>query len=140
RYPDQVLSLMLISPAGVHDVPSEMDKQLTNNSNPLIASTVDGFYEVVDFVMEEPPFIPSPLLKVQAEKAVVRYELNQKIFADIRQDLNKNLDSAFTDIKAPALILWGQQDRVINPDNIERYAALIPNASARLLDGIGHLA
>jgi pimeloyl-ACP methyl ester carboxylesterase len=140
RFPERVRSLMLISPAGVHDVPSEMDKQLNNNHNPLIASSLDGFYEVVDFVMEEPPFIPQALLKVQAEKAVARYELNQKIFADIRQDMHRNLGSAFADIKAPTLILWGQQDRVIHPANIERYASLIPSASARLLEGIGHLA
>jgi len=138
--PDKVKSLMLISPAGVHNIASEMDKLLADNTNPLIADSVEQFYQVVDFVMEDGPFIPAPVLKVQAEKAVERFALNQKIFTDIREDMNKNLDTRFSKIQAPTLILWGQEDRVINSENIVRYAELIPNASARLLEGIGHLA
>lgn len=140
NYPEQVASLMLISPAGIHDIPSEMEHLLAKNINPLIAGTIDEFYQVVDFVMEDSPFIPRALLKVQAEKAITRFQLNHKIFSDIRQDLNKNLDTRFSDITAPTMILWGKQDRVIHSDNIKRYATLVPNASSRLLEGIGHLA
>ena len=139
-YPDKIQSLLLISPAGVHDIASEMDKLLAENTNPLIANSIEQFYQVVDFVMEDAPFIPGPILKVQAEKAVERFALYQKIFADIRGDMKKNLDSQFSAIQAPTLILWGTKDRVIHPDNIKRYATLIPNSSSRLLDGIGHLA
>lgn len=140
NFPDQVASLMLISPAGIHDIPSEMEHLLEQDINPLIAGSIDDFYQVVDFVMEDAPFIPHALLKVQAEKAVARYPLYQKIFADIRQDLDKNLDARFSDIHAPTMILWGKQDRVIHADNIKRYAELVPKASSRILDGIGHLA
>ena len=131
---------MLISPAGIHEIPSEMEHLLADNINPLIAGSIEDFYQVVDFVMEDAPYIPQALLKVQAEKAISRFQLNQKIFADIREDLNKHLDTRFSDIHTPTMILWGKQDRVIHSDNIKRYAASIPNASARLLDGIGHLA
>ena len=140
NHPERVASLMLISPAGVHDIPSEMEHLLDKNINPLIAGSIDDFYQVVDFVMEDAPFIPQTLLKVQAEKAVARFPLYQKIFADIRQDLHKNLDDRFADIQAPTMILWGKQDRVIHADNIKRYAEFVPNASSRILDGIGHLA
>lgn len=139
-YPEKIKSLMLISPAGVHNIASEMDKLLADNTNPLIANSVEQFYQVIDFVMEDVPFIPAPILRVQAEKAVERFALNQKIFTDIRGDMNKHLDTRFSNIQAPTLILWGQEDRVINSENIVRYAELIPNASARLLEGIGHLA
>lgn len=140
-YPDNIKTLMLISPAGIHDIPSKMDKIIEEKgSNPLIAHSVDQFFEVVDFVMEDQPFIPDSILTVQAEKSIKRYELNQKIFSDIRKDLNKNLDQKFSHIQAQTLILWGKDDRVINVENIKRYAELIPNAKPRIIEGIGHLA
>jgi pimeloyl-ACP methyl ester carboxylesterase len=140
-YPNEVKTLMLISPAGIHDIPSEMDTIIKEKGvNPLIANSVSQFFDVVDFVMEEQPFIPNSILTVQAERSINRYALNKKIFFDIKQDLTKNLDQKFSFIQAQTLILWGQEDRVINVKNIERYASLIPNAKARILKGIGHLA
>tara|TARA_R110002167_G_scaffold47812_1_gene141306 strand:- start:640 stop:1548 length:909 start_codon:yes stop_codon:yes gene_type:complete len=139
-YPDDVKTLMLISPAGVHDIPSDMDKILEDGANPLIASSVDQFYKVVDFVMSDKPFIPKPILLVQAEHSVDRFALNQKIFSDIRKDLDKHLDQKFPLIKAPTLILWGKEDRVINVENIHRYTSLIADSKSDILEGIGHLA
>lgn len=140
KYPDDIKTLMLISPAGVHDVPSEMDKLIEQGNNPLIANSVDQFFDVVDFVMEDQPIIPGPILEVQAERAVKRYALNQKIFSDLRNDLQKKLDQHFSDIKCPSMIVWGKEDRVINAKNIQRYASLISNSQSMVLDGVGHLA
>ncbi len=140
-YPDEVKTLMLISPAGVHDFPSLMDHMINKQgTNPLIASSNEQFFDVIDFVMQDQPFIPDAILRVQAEKSVARFTLNQKIFSDIRLDLKKNLDKAFSLIKAPTLIMWGKEDRVINVENIQRYAQLIPNAQSEILEDVGHLA
>lgn len=140
-YPNDVKTLMLISPAGVHDIPSEMDKILAKDGrNPLISNSVEQFYQVVDFVMTDKPFIPGPILLVQAEKSVSRFDLNQKIFSDIRKDLDKNLDLKFPLIKAKTLILWGKEDRVINAENIHRYTGLISQSKPMILENIGHLA
>ena len=140
EHQEQVKSLMLISPAGIHDIPSQMDNLLASGENPLIANSIEQFYDVIDFVMEDPPFIPAAILDIQAEKSVARYDLNQKIFKDIRADLSKQLDQKFTDIRSPTFILWGREDRVINAENAQRYHSLIPHSDYQLLDGIGHLA
>lgn len=139
-YPKDVKTLMLISPAGIHDTPSDLDTALESGTNPLIASSTDQFFNVIDFVMEEKPYIPEPILFVQAERSVHRFELNQKIFSDIRQDLDKHLDQKFSSIQSPTLILWGKEDRVINVDNIHKYSELIANSQAIILEDIGHLA
>ena len=140
KYPEHVKSLMLISPAGVHDIPSQLDLALEQGNNPLIANSVEEFFQVVDFVMQDQPFIPKSILTVQAEKSIKRMALNQKIFKDIRGDLDKHLDQNFSLIKSPTLILWGKEDRVINAENIHRYAELIQNSKPMVLDNIGHLA
>tara|TARA_R110001592_G_scaffold319724_3_gene597481 strand:+ start:9160 stop:10113 length:954 start_codon:yes stop_codon:yes gene_type:complete len=140
-YPEEIKTLMLISPAGVHDFPSLMDNIIEETgSNPLIANSVEQFFKVIDFVMEDPPFIPDSILTVQAEKAVNRYTLNQKIFTDLKRDQSKNLNKKFSLIHTPTLILWGKEDRVINVENIRPYTQLIHNAEPIILEGVGHLA
>mgnify|MGYP000111262682 CR=1 FL=1 len=139
-YPQQVISATLISPAGIHDIPSRMDELLAEGTNPLIALNVDEFENLLDFVMEEAPFIPAAITRVEAEKAASRVEINQKIFEDLHGDLKKGLEVELKKVKAPVLIIWGDHDRAINAANIDKYAALIPNTEKRVLKGIGHLA
>lgn len=141
-YPEQVLKVILISPAGVHDAPSEIDEALKNGAdkNPLIAKSEEEFDDLLDFVMEVRPFIPGPVFKVEAEKAVSRIDINERIFKFIRADFENGMKDKLKQIKAPVLMIWGDQDRAINIDNMKEYAALVPNASTLALEGIGHLA
>ena len=139
-HPNQVLSITLISPAGIHDIPAKMDELLAQGINPLIASNTEEFIDVMNFVMEDQPYIPGVITKVEAEKSVRRQAINQKIFSDIRNDLGKGLEQKFSNIKAPTLIIWGEDDRAINVKNIDRYAELIPGAEKLILEEIGHLA
>lgn len=140
RHPEQVLSVTLISPAGVHDIPSEMDALLEKGANPLIPETEEQFYALLDFVMSEPPFIPSAIARAEAEVSVSRAEINKKIFKDIRSDLELGLDKEFQNIKAPTLIIWGNEDQAINVANIDKYAELIAGARKEVFEGIGHVA
>jgi pimeloyl-ACP methyl ester carboxylesterase len=140
RHPEQVLSVTLISPAGVHDIPSKMDELLEQGDNPLIPKTEEDFYQLLDFVMSEKPFIPAAIARAEAEIAVSRKEINQKIFADIRSDLTLGLDKEFGNIRAPMLIIWGDQDNAINVENIDRYAELVANSEKAVIEGIGHVA
>lgn len=140
RHPDQVLSVTLISPAGVHDAPSEMDEIIAKGSNPLIAETEAEFYGILNFVMEKKPFIPDSIARAEAERAVARADINKKIFKDIRSDLELGLDKEFEKIKAPTLIIWGANDRVINAANIDKYAQLIAGAKKAIFPEIGHVA
>jgi len=139
-YPKQILSAVLISPAGIHDIPSRMDELLDEGSNPLIATTAEGFDQLIDFAMEARPYIPSMITKVEAEKAAGRVDINEKIFKDITADIKQGMGNTLKRIQAPVLIIWGDHDRAINVANIDKYAELIPNATKLILKDIGHLA
>ena len=140
EHPDEVLSITLVSPAGIHEIPSRMEELLEEGVNPLIASDIEEFEDVMAFVMEDQPFIPAVITRVEAEKSISRFAINQKIFKDIRSDLNKGLEKKFSQIKAPTLIIWGDSDRAIHVKNIDKYAQLIPGAKKLILEDIGHLA
>mgnify|MGYP000491649783 CR=1 FL=1 len=139
-HPQQVLSATLISPAGVHDIPSKMDELLKEGINPLVTLKEEDFDGVMAFVMEEPPFIPAAITRVEAERAASRTKINQRIFEDLHADIKKGFEIKLKQIQAPVLIIWGDQDRAINAANIDKYAALIPNAEKLVLKDIGHLA
>ncbi|MAM51765.1 MAG: alpha/beta hydrolase, partial [Marinobacter sp.] len=85
------------------------------------------------------PFVPWPIMGVLEERAIANREVNEVIFAAIR-DAGSGADfrNAITRIQAPVLIIWGKEDRVINYRNGEVFAAAIPDARLELMEGIGH--
>lgn len=47
--------------------------------------------------------------------------------------------AAFGDVQAPVLVLFGKEDRIINPSAAQSFKERKPAAKVVLLDGIGHL-
>src|SRR3954454_194110 len=43
-------------------------------------------------------------------------------------------------VKAPALVIWGDQDRLVDPRLAPRLAAALPDARLQVQEGVGHLA
>jgi pimeloyl-ACP methyl ester carboxylesterase len=41
-------------------------------------------------------------------------------------------------VNAPALVIWGEQDPWLAPEFADAYAARLPNATARRIEGAGH--
>jgi len=139
RFPEQVNSLSLINPAGVHEHPSELDGYLDKGENPLVVNQPSDYSDLLDFVMEKRPFIPWPVSSVMAEKAAANRDINQKIFADMRAGSMDEFREALPQVKAPTLILWGGKDRVISADNAQVFDALIPDSRVVIFDDIGHV-
>lgn len=137
-YPEQVKSLFLIDPAGIYDYESELFAHLIEGENPLIVEERKDFYELMDFAMEKEPFIPWPIKSVMAERAVANNAINKKIFSEIRGDHDYDFKAELQKIKAPAMILWGREDRVIHWKNASVFNRLIPASETTILDGIGH--
>ena len=43
-------------------------------------------------------------------------------------------------MRAPSLLLWGTEDAVVPPDPyVDAYRALLPDATAELIPGAGHM-
>lgn len=52
----------------------------------------------------------------------------------------RRAERAVADVTAPALVVWGDRDRVIGRPVIDRVAALRPDWTIEVLDGVGHVA
>ena len=58
--------------------PSELSKLLARGENPLIADSAENYERLLDFAMEDPPFLPWPFANVMSRKSSARKELNEK--------------------------------------------------------------
>lgn len=136
--PGRVLTLGLINSAGVHKHPSEFDAQLKDGNNPLIVSKPGDMENVIAWAMAQPPFAPWPVLSVMEREGIARAELNRKIFVDLRRDNGIDQSKILPEIAVPTLVLWGDKDRLLNVANAAEFTALMPDARAVIMAGIGH--
>lgn len=138
QHPAEVKSLWLLDTAGVHSAPaSEMRKILeAGGPNPLMARTEDEFAQLFDFAMQDPPFIPRPLLDVMARERIRNFELEQRIFNQIMAD---SVEARITGLAVPALIVWGEQDRALHVGSAQVLQALMPRSQVIVMPAVGHL-
>lgn len=139
EFPDRVLSLGLIDTAGIHEHPSELDRLREQGKNPLIVKNHEDYDELLDFVMEERPFIPWPISSVMAREAIANHDINRKIFKDLLKDSETDFARILSRIHVPTLVLWGTEDRVINVRNAPLVAEALPNSRLKIFEGIGHV-
>ncbi|TBW58509.1 alpha/beta fold hydrolase [Marinobacter halodurans] len=139
-YPDRVLTATLLDPAGVMVYDSELVERVEAGDNPLIVERPGDFEKLVDFAMERKPFVPWPIYSVMEDHALANRAINHRIFSQIE---NSGYDPAFRErlasIRAPVLIIWGREDRVIDYRNADIFETRIPHARKVILDDVGHV-
>ncbi|HJV72866.1 MAG TPA: alpha/beta hydrolase [Noviherbaspirillum sp.] len=137
-YPGEVSSLWLLDPAGVWSAPaSEVAHIITQTGrNPLIVRNEDEFEQLFRFVMNEPPFVPRSILDVMAQERIRNVALEEKIFAQI---VNDSVEKRIADLGTPALIVWGEGDRVIHVATAEMLHKSMPRSEVIVMPGIGHM-
>lgn len=138
RYPEEIASITLFCPAGVHAHESDLSRLMARGENPLIVNEPGDFSRLLDFSMEQKPFIIWPITSVMGEKAVANRTINNKIFTDSFHDRVENYTAILPTVKVPALIVWGRQDRIINAENGRIFDELIPDSRLVILDDVGH--
>jgi len=139
QYPQKILTATLIAPAGVHINPSVMTEFWEKGENPLIASDVEDFYKVMDYALEKTPFIPWPVIQSLAEQAINSKPIYEKVFEDIKPALDSDFAPVLKQIKAPTLVLWGEQDQIISYKDSEFFAENISDVKVKIWPGVGHV-
>ena len=140
RYPDEVESLWLLDPPFVQGAkPSEMIERILGGDHiPLFASTIAQFDQVLDFVMVHPPFMPSPVKRVLAERQVDNYALNVQIFKELSGQ-PMALERTLAGLRIPTLIVWGDRDRVLDVSSAAILHQVLPRSRVIIMRGIGHV-
>jgi pimeloyl-ACP methyl ester carboxylesterase len=137
-HPAQVKSLWLIDAAGAWNAPeSEVRKIIRETGqNPLMVRSEDDFAKVFTVVMNDPPFVPRPIMNVMAQERIRNAALEERVFGQIVTD---SVDERINGLTIPCLIVWGDRDRVINVGTADVLHKLLPNSKVVIMPGVGHV-
>lgn len=140
RYPEQVLSVALLDNAGITSpIKSEMFQRIERGeANPLLVNNAADFNNMLSFVFVKQPIIPDALKQHVAEKSIANRPLNEKIFSSLR-DRYIPLEPELSKIQAPTLLLWGDQDRVLDISSIAVMQPLLKQSTVVVMKDCGHV-
>jgi abhydrolase domain-containing protein 6 len=139
QYPDEVISLGLIAPHGVTEPqPSDLARSVAAGNNWLVASSLPEFERLLNNVFAKRPYLPKSVLRQVANRAIAGSTKSAKIFAEMQIN-EPPLEARLAQVKAPALIIWGDQDRVLHVSCAEVFRQGINNSEVLLLPGSGHM-
>ena len=140
RYPERVQSLWLLAPAGVGNATeSEMFRRHRERGEyPLFAETPDEYADVMRICFTRPPFVPYGVRHELARAASRNYALHTRIFRELIEQ-PFTLEQAVAGLETPALIVWGDQDRVLDVSAAAILRRALPGSRLVTMPGVGHL-
>ena len=139
-YPDAVQSLWLLDAAGcaaAHDT-AIVRRYLACGEVPLLVRSPADFDALFPAVMQHVPWLPYSLRHELAQRAVADFALHTRIFREFACE-SPTLEGRYAAIRAPTLIVWGSEDRMLSPAAATAMAALIPRSEVDVMPDTGHL-
>lgn len=139
-YPQRADSLWLLAPGGLISANESYVRRVHRETgrNLLTSAAPEAFGQVIDLVFFEPPFIPGPLKRYMAERAAEHHALHTRIYDQLIEEAFW-MEPQINGNPVPALIVWGNQDRVADVSGGVVYSKLLPNSQLRIMSNIGHL-
>ncbi|HJQ82435.1 MAG TPA: alpha/beta hydrolase, partial [Candidatus Binatia bacterium] len=140
RHPERVRSLWLLAPAGVAAAAeSEMFRRHRERGEfALFARTPAEYAEVMRICFTRPPFVPHSVRRRLAGEAMRNWSLHTRIFGDLLAGASA-IEEAVAGLAIPALIVWGEADRVLDVSGAEILHRALPQSRLVRMPDIGHL-
>jgi abhydrolase domain-containing protein 6 len=141
-HPNKVGSLWLLGPAGIdHGKLSEVRRAFHERHEFLLFSRQPAdFQRTLDTVFVKRPFLPGSVIKVLSQRAVANYPLHTRIFEQLEaQRAKASLNEVIRGLPVPALIVFGDGDRAVDPADGPVWQSLLPQAQLEVLKDVGHL-
>jgi pimeloyl-ACP methyl ester carboxylesterase len=139
RYPDKVITLGLIAPHGmIEPEPSELARDVAKGDNWLVASSLPEFDRLLTNVFAKRPYTPKVVLRYLANHSIRNATKSQQIFTEMQTN-DPPLAERLSHINAPALIIWGDQDRVLHVSCADLFRQGIKSSEVMVIPGSGHM-
>lgn len=139
-HPERVRSLWLLDSAGVRSAKeSEMLRRYRESREiALFAKTPEQFGGVMEIAMARQPPLPYSVKHELSLAAADNYPLHTRIFQDMVKSMPA-LDETAAGLPVPTLIVWGEQDRVLDVSAVDILHRALPKSQLVIMPGIGHL-
>lgn len=137
-YPERTLTATLIDPAGIESPePSKLDMMRKAGRNPFLIDSQEQFDEFYAMTMAKPPWVPRIVLVAMMEG----YQARSSELDEIERDFfgNYTFDERLHEIRVPTLVLWGDQDDLIDVSAAPVWAEGVADGRLVIFHGIGHM-
>ena len=139
RYPDEIISVGLFDAGGVMSLEkSVVRKMMDKGENPLVLKDSNDMSRLMALVFVNPPSLPYPLKKVLTQTALTNRKFYEKELREIDPDF-LSLEKELPNIKAQTLILWGDQDKVLDVSSVPVFEKGLKNHKTVIIKDCGHL-
>ncbi len=142
NHPDRVLSLWLIDPAGVRGAkPGLVEKAYRENGSMImVVDSNAGFRRMLGMVFNDdlPALIPGFVIDSMADQAIRDRALRSKVFRDLVNQDQPQLNDLLPKVKAPTLLVWGDHDQVLDPSGVEILKAIKTDMAVVVMPATGH--
>jgi abhydrolase domain-containing protein 6 len=139
RYPDEIISVGLFNAGGVTSLEkSIVMKMIDKGENPLVLKDSKDMQRIMELVFVNPPSLPYPLKKVFTKTALTNRKFYEKELKEIGPDF-LSLEKDLPNIKAQTLILWGDQDKVLDVSSVPVFEKGLKNHKTVIIKDCGHL-
>jgi abhydrolase domain-containing protein 6 len=139
RYPDEIISVGLFDAAGVMSLKKGIVMQMMEkDENLLVLKDSNDFPRLMSLFFANPPGLPYPLKKVFIQTALANRKFYEKERKEIFPDLY-SLEKELPNIKAQTLILWGDQDKVLDVSSVPVFEKGLRNHRTVIIKDCGHV-
>jgi pimeloyl-ACP methyl ester carboxylesterase len=139
RYPDEIISVGLFDAAGVMSLKKGIVMQMMEkDENLLVLKDSSDLPRLMSLFFTNPPSLPYPLEKVFVQTALANRKFYEKERKEIFPDFY-SLESKLPNIKAQTLILWGEQDKVLDVSSVPVFEKGLKNHKTVIIENCGHV-
>ena len=139
RYPDEIISVGLFDAAGVMSLEKGVVMKMTEkDENPLLLKNSKDLPRLMALLYVNPPSLPYPIMKVLIKTSLANRKFYEKERKEIFPDF-LSLEKELPNIKAQTLILWGDQDKVLDVFSVPVFEKGLKNHKTVIIKDCGHL-
>lgn len=139
RHPERVKRIALMSASGVPFEVNEFGRAVLDGEHPFAVNDRASLNHYLGLVFTDPPFVPWPVDRALVEQRIADADFEQAVLARLRGSEAFAVKPLLGDIEAPTLLLWCDDDRVIDPSAAAVYAAGLRDSRTLMLSGCGHM-
>jgi pimeloyl-ACP methyl ester carboxylesterase len=137
-WPDRVAGIVLVASVG-RDIHAGNAQAWADGDNPLIprAQDIDEFMKLT---LERPPPVGRAVIRYVVTQRVRRAEALHRLFRGfVLAGGDAGVPSDVAQIRCPALVIHGEQDRIIDKRTSEDLMTALPRAELVVMRGVGHV-
>jgi pimeloyl-ACP methyl ester carboxylesterase len=139
HYPDEIISVGLFNAAGVTSLEkSPVIKMMEKGENPLVLKDSHDLSRLMALAFVNPPRLPYPIKKVMVQTALANRKIYEKELKELNPDI-LSLEKELPNIKAQTLILWGDQDKILDVSSVPVFEKGLKNHKSVIIKDCGHL-